>query len=74
MDTQTNSTQSLALLAPVTRSWQRVMALPKRTRTVLFAVGGTVIFSAGIFVSLVMQPSWRVLYAHLDPGDARAGR
>lgn len=71
MDTQTNSTQSLALLAPVTRSWQRVMALPKRTRTALFAVGGAVIFSAGIFASLVMQPSWRVLYAHLDPGDAR---
>jgi flagellar M-ring protein FliF len=71
MDTQTNSTQSLALLAPVTRSWQRVMALPKRTRTALFAVGGTVIFSAGIFASLVMQPSWRVLYAHLDPADAR---
>jgi flagellar M-ring protein FliF len=71
MDTQTNSTQSLALLAPVTRSWQRVMALPKRTRTALFAVVGTVIFSAGIFVSLVMQPSWRVLYAHLDPADAR---
>jgi flagellar M-ring protein FliF len=48
-----------------------MMALPKRTRTALFVVGGTVIFSAGIFASLVMQPSWRVLYAHLDPGDAR---
>src|SRR5882757_104867 len=71
MDTQTNSTQSLALLAPVTRSWHRVMALPKRTRTALLAVGGAVIFSAGIFASLVMQPSWRVLYAHLDPADAR---
>jgi flagellar M-ring protein FliF len=71
MDMQTNSAQSLALLAPVTRSWQRVMALPKRTRTALFVVGGTVIFSAGIFASLVMQPSWRVLYAHLDPADAR---
>jgi flagellar M-ring protein FliF len=71
MDTQTNSAQSLALLAPVTRSWQRVMALPKRTRTALFAVGAAVIFSGGIFASLVMQPSWRVLYAHLDPADAR---
>ena len=71
MDTQTNSSQSLALLAPVTRSWQRVMALPKRTRTALFAVGAAVIFSAGIFASLVMQPTWRVLYAHLDPADAR---
>ena len=71
MDTQTNSAQSLALLAPVTRSWQRVMALPKRTRTALFAVGAAVVFSAGIFASLVMQPSWRVLYAHLDPADAR---
>ncbi|MGB9416940.1 MAG: flagellar basal-body MS-ring/collar protein FliF, partial [Acidobacteriaceae bacterium] len=71
MDTQTNSSQSLALLAPVARSWQRVMALPKRTRTALFAVGAAVIFSAGIFASLVMQPNWRVLYAHLDPSDAR---
>jgi flagellar M-ring protein FliF len=71
MDMQTNSAQSLALLAPVTRSWQRVMALPKRTRTALFGVGGAVLFAAGIFASLVMQPSWRVLYAHLDPADAR---
>jgi flagellar M-ring protein FliF len=71
MDMQTNSTQSLALLAPVTRSLQRVMALPKRTRTALFAVGAAVVFSAGIFASLVMQPSRRVLYAHLDPADAR---
>src|SRR3954453_21382556 len=68
MDMQTNSAQSLAL---VTRSWQRVMALPRRTRTALLAVGGAVVFSAGIFASLVMQPSWRVLYAHLDPADAR---
>jgi flagellar M-ring protein FliF len=71
MDMQTNSAQSLALLAPVTRSWQRVMALPKRTRTALFVVGAAVLFSAGIFTSLVMQPSWRVLYAHLDTADAR---
>ena len=39
MDMQNKSTQSLALLAPVTRSLQRVMALPKRTRTALIAVG-----------------------------------
>jgi flagellar M-ring protein FliF len=71
MDTPSNSAQSLALLAPVTRSWQRVMALPKRMRTALFSVTAGVIFSAGIFASLVMQPSWRVLYAHLDPADAR---
>jgi flagellar M-ring protein FliF len=72
MDTQSNSTQSLALPAPVIRSWQRLMALPRRTRTALFAVGAAVVFSAGIFASLVMQPSWRVLYAHLDPADARS--
>ncbi|HEY4010884.1 MAG TPA: flagellar basal-body MS-ring/collar protein FliF [Acidobacteriaceae bacterium] len=71
MEASSNPAQSLALLAPVTRSWQRVMALPKRTRTALFAVTAGVIFSAGIFASLVMQPSWRVLYAHLDPADAR---
>src|SRR5215475_1982354 len=71
MSTPTNPAQSLALMAPVTRSWQRVMALPRRTRTVLFVVGAAVLFSAGIFASLVMQPSWRVLYAHLDPTDAR---
>src|ERR1700756_3175088 len=71
MDMQNKSTQSLALLAPVTRSFERVMALPKRTRTALIAVGAAVVFSAGIFASLVMQPSWRVLYAHLDPADAR---
>lgn len=47
------------------------MALPKRTRMALFAAGAAVIFSAGIFASLVMQPSWRVLYAHLDPADTR---
>jgi flagellar M-ring protein FliF len=71
MDMQTNSAQSLALLAPVTRSWQRVMALPKRMRTALFTVGAAAVFSAGIFASLMMQPNWRVLYAHLDPEDAR---
>ena len=71
MEPPSNSPQSLALLAPVTRSWQRVMGLPRRTRTALFAVTAGIIFSAGIFASLVMQPSWRVLYAHLDPGDAR---
>ena len=71
MDMQTNSAQSLALLAPVTRSWQRVMALPKRMRTALFTVGAAVVFSGGIFASLMMQPNWRVLYAHLDPADAR---
>src|SRR6202012_2548322 len=71
MDASSNSAQSLALLAPVTRSWQRVMAMPKRMRTMLFAVTAGVIFSAGIFASLVMQPNWRVLYAHLDPADAR---
>src|ERR1700735_1516901 len=71
MDTQTNSSQSLALLAPVARSWQWVMALPKRARTALVAVGAAVIFSVGIFASLVRQPAWRVLYAHLDPADAR---
>ena len=71
MDMHPNSPQPLALLAPVTRSWQRVMALPRRTRTALLAVGAAVIFSAGIFASLVMQPNWRVLYAHLDPADAR---
>lgn len=71
MDNVSNPAHSLALLAPVTRSWQRVMALPRRTRTILFAVGAAVIFSAGIFASLVMQPTWRVLYAHLDPADAR---
>ena len=67
MDMQSNPAQSLALLAPVTRSWQRLMALPKRTRTALFTAAGAVLFSAGIFSSLVMQPNWRVLYAHLDP-------
>jgi flagellar M-ring protein FliF len=71
MEAPSNSSQSLALLAPVTRSWQRVMALPKRTRTALVAITAGVIFSGGIFASLVMQPSWRVLYAHLDPADAR---
>jgi flagellar M-ring protein FliF len=71
MDASSNSAQSLALLASVTRSWQRVMAMPKRMRTMLFAVTAGVVFSAGIFTSLVMQPSWRVLYAHLDPADAR---
>jgi flagellar M-ring protein FliF len=71
MDASSNSAQSLALLTPVTRSWQRVMALPRRMRTMLFAVTAGVVFSAGIFASLVMQPSWRVLYAHLDPADAR---
>ena len=68
MDTSSNPVQSLAL---VTRSWQRIMTLPKRTRTALFAVGAAVLFSAGIFASLVTQPSWRVLYAHLEPADAR---
>lgn len=71
MESPSNSPQSLALLAPVTRSWQRVMGLPRRTRTALFAAAAGIIFAAGIFASLVMQPSWRVLYAHLDPGDAR---
>jgi flagellar M-ring protein FliF len=71
METSSNPAQSLALLAPVTRSWHRVMKLPKRTRTALFAVGAAVLFSAGLFASLVMQPSWRVLYGHLDPADAR---
>lgn len=71
MDTPSNPAQSLALLAPVMRSWQRIMTLPKRTRTALFAAGGAVLFSAGLFASLVMQPSWRVLYAHVDPADAR---
>jgi flagellar M-ring protein FliF len=71
MDTPSNAPHSLALLAPVTRSWQRVMALPRRMRTALFVAGAAVLFSAGIFASLVMQPSWRVLYAHLDPADTR---
>ena len=71
MESPSNSPQSLALLAPVTRSWQRVMGLPARTRTALFALMAAIIFAGGIFASLVMQPSWRVLYAHLDPADAR---
>jgi flagellar M-ring protein FliF len=71
MSTSSNPTQPLALIAPVARSWQRVMALPRRMRTVLFVVASAALFSAGIFASLVMQPSWRVLYAHLDPSDAR---
>jgi flagellar M-ring protein FliF len=71
MDASSNSAQSLALLAPVTRSWERLMAMPRRMRTMLFAVTAGVVFSAGIFTSLVMQPTWRVLYAHLDPADAR---
>jgi flagellar M-ring protein FliF len=71
MDTSSNPAQSLALLAPMTRSWQRVMTLPRRTRTALLVAGAAVLFSAGIFASLVMQPSWRVLCAHLDPADAR---
>ena len=71
MDSSANPAASLALLAPVTRLSQRIMALPKRTKTMLFAVVAAVVFSAGIFASLVMQPTWRVLYAHLDPADAR---
>jgi flagellar M-ring protein FliF len=71
MDSSANPAASLALLAPVTRLSQRILALPKRTKTMLFAVVAAVVFSAGIFASLVMQPTWRVLYAHLDPADAR---
>jgi flagellar M-ring protein FliF len=71
MDSSANPAASLALLAPVTRFSQRILALPKRTKTILFAVVAAVVFSAGIFASLVMQPTWRVLYAHLDPADAR---
>ncbi len=72
METATNSTSSaLAMLAPVTRSWQRVLALPRKTRLLLAGTGAAVLFAAGIFSSIVLQPSSRVLYAHLDPTDAR---
>ena len=71
MEAQTNPGQTLALLAPVTRSLQRVMAMPKRTRMALLALGAVALFATGIFASLVTQPSWRVLYANLDPTDAR---
>jgi flagellar M-ring protein FliF len=71
MEAHTNPSSSLAILAPVTRSWERVLSLPKRTRMVLLALGAAVVFSFGLFGSLVMQPSSRVLYANLDPADAR---
>lgn len=72
MDTANNSTSTaLAVLAPVTRSWQRVLALPRKTRLLLGGAAAGVLFAAGIFSSVVLQPSARVLYAHLDPADAR---
>ena len=66
-----SSAPTATLLAPLARLRQRVMALPKRPRMALFAVVAAVVFSAGLFASLVTQPSWRVLYANLDPADAR---
>lgn len=70
MEAQSNPS-SLAVLAPLTRSWERVLTLPKRTRVALIALGAGVVFSLGIFGSMVMQPGSRVLYANLDPADAR---
>jgi flagellar M-ring protein FliF len=70
MESQSNPS-ALAVLTPLTRSWERVLTLPKRTRMALIALGVGVVFSLGIFGSLIMQPSSRVLYANLDPADAR---
>lgn len=38
---------------------------------VLLTAGAAALFAAGLFASIVVQPSWRVLYANLDPADAR---
>jgi flagellar M-ring protein FliF len=70
MEPQSNPS-SLAVLAPLTRSWERMLTLPKRTRMALIALGVGLVFSLGLFGSFVMQPSSRVLYANLDPADAR---
>jgi flagellar M-ring protein FliF len=70
MEAESNPS-SLALLAPLMRSWERVLTLPKRTRLALVALGAGIVFSLGIFGSMVMQPSSRVLYGNLDPADAR---
>lgn len=61
----------MALLAPLFRLGERLRALPARTRMMLGGGAAVALVGAGIFLSVIAQPSWRVLYADLDPADAR---
>jgi flagellar M-ring protein FliF len=69
------SVGSLAVLAPLvatsSRVAQRLRELPGRTRLMFAGVAAAALVGAGIFFTIVAQPSWRVLYADLDPSDAR---
>ncbi len=71
MESPNPSPAYLALLAPLSRVTERVRALPARTRMLLGGIAAVALVGAGIFLSVVLQPSWRVLYANLDPTDAR---
>ncbi len=65
------SLNPLTLLAPLSRATERVRALPSRTRMMLIGAAALAVFGAGIFLSVVLQPRSRVLYANLDATDAR---
>lgn len=65
------SAWSASLLGIIGRMTGRARALPPRTRMLLAGVAAAVLIGAGVFLSVLMQPSWRVLYANLDPADAR---
>lgn len=71
MDSLPSTPAHLALLAPLSRLSERLRALPARTRALLAGAAAVALVGAGIFLSIVLQPSWRVLYADLDPADAR---
>jgi flagellar M-ring protein FliF len=75
MESPKPSSSSLAVLAPLlsasSRIVERLRTLPGRTRMMLAGVAALALLGAGIFLSVVAQPSWRVLYADLDPSDAR---
>ncbi len=49
----------------------RFAAMPARSRTYLLVAAGGVLVLCALLVSLALKPSWRVLYAGLDPQDAR---
>ena len=49
----------------------RFAALPAKSRVSLMAAAAGVLVLCAVLASLAVKPSWRVLYAGLDPQDAR---
>jgi flagellar M-ring protein FliF len=57
--------------AMLSQAGGRFAALPARSRFSLLGAAAGVLVLCAVLASLALKPSWRVLYAGLDPQDAR---